>query len=172
VRRRSEGAIVLGLLADLHGRLDPRLAEVLAGVDRILVAGDTVDPSLLVRLEAIAPVLAVRGNNDRSPVLRRLPEFLIYESGGHRVLMTHDARDRRLPSKLRRTRPGILVVGHSHVPLSRRAGGLWTINPGSAGPKRFRLPRTAGTLRLSARPRLRLWDLERDAPFRWPQTVR
>ena len=162
---------MLGLVADLHGRLDPRLPAVLAGVDRILVAGDTVDESLLARLEEIAPVLAVRGNNDLSPGLRRLPEFLVYEGGVHRLLMTHDARDRRLPSELRRTQPGILVVGHSHVPLSRREDGLWTINPGSAGPKRFRLPRTAGTLRLSARPRLRLWDLERDAPFRWPRVV-
>ncbi len=162
----------LGLVADLHGRFDPLLPAVLAGVSRILVAGDTVDESLLLLLGRIAPVLAVRGNNDRSHGLRRLPEFLTCEAGGRRLLMTHDRKDPRLPFELQRVRPEILVVGHSHVPLSRRAGGLWTINPGSAGPKRFRLPRTAGTLRLSARPRLSLWDLERKAPFRWPRAVR
>lgn len=155
----------LGLVADLHGRFDPLLPAVLAGVERILVAGDTVDESLLARLEQIAPVLAVRGNNDHSPGLGRLPEFLVFEAAGHRLLVAHDARDRRLLRELRLARPDILVVGHSHVPLSRREGGLWTINPGSAGPRRFRLPRTAGTLSLAARPRLRLWDLERDAPF-------
>ncbi len=170
--RPVHGAVLLGLVADLHGRFDPLLPTVLAGVERILVAGDTVDESLLARLERIAPVLAVRGNNDHSPGLRRLPEFLTYEAGGHRLLMTHDARDRRLPIELQRFRPGILLVGHSHVPLSRREAGLWTINPGSAGPKRFRLPRAAGTLRLSARPRLVLWDLERDAPYRWPRALR
>ena len=166
------GTVLLGLVADLHGRFDPLLPAILSGVERILVAGDTVDESLLGRLGQIAPVLAVQGNNDHSPGLRRLPEFLSFEAGGHRLLMAHDARDRRLARELQRLRPGILVVGHSHRPLSHREGGLWTINPGSAGPKRFRLPRTAGTLRLSARPRLRLWDLERDAPFRWPRAVR
>ncbi len=169
---RAQGPVLLGLVADLHGRFDPRLPAVLAGVETILVAGDTVDESLLARLEQIAPVLAVRGNNDRSPGLRRLPEFLTWEAGGHLLLMTHDGRDRRLARELQRAEADILVVGHSHVPLSRREGGLWTINPGSAGPKRFRLPRTAGTLRLSGRPRLCLWDLERDAPFRWPRPVR
>ena len=157
-----------GLLADLHGRFDALLPKVLAGVEQILVAGDTVDHSLVLRLEAIAPVLAVRGNNDRSPALRRLPPFLTISAGGHVILMAHDRKDGRLRRELLRVRPSVLVVGHSHVPLSVREGGLWTINPGSAGPKRFHLPRTAATLRLGPRPRLRLWDLERDAPYRAP----
>ena len=158
-----------GLLADLHGRFDPLLPKVLAGVERILVAGDTVDDSLLLRLEAIAPVLAVRGNNDRGRALRRLPDVLATSAGGRLILMAHDRKDRRLRRELQRLRPSVLVVGHSHVPLSVREGGLWTINPGSAGPKRFRLPRTAAILRLGPRPRLRLWDLERDAPYRLPR---
>jgi putative phosphoesterase len=169
--RPPGGSVLLGVVADLHGRFDPLLPAVLAGVERILVAGDTVDEALLARLERIAPVLAVRGNNDHSPGLRRLPEFLTLEAAGRRLLMAHDARDRRLARELGRVRPDILIVGHSHMPLSRRESGLWTINPGSAGPKRFHLPRTAGTLRLSARARLRLWDLERNAAFRWPRSL-
>ena len=70
----------LGLVADLHGRFDPLLPKVLRGVARILVAGDIVDEALLGRLAAIAPVEAVRGNNDTSPGLMRLPEFLLVEA--------------------------------------------------------------------------------------------
>ena len=106
-----------GLLADLHGRFDPLLPKVLAGVERILVAGDILDDSLLRRLEAIAPVLAVRGNNDRSPALRLLPPFLTISAGGHTILMAHDRKDRRLGRELLRVRPSVLLVeiGRAHV---------------------------------------------------------
>jgi uncharacterized protein len=161
------GAVRLGLVADLHGRFDPLLPKVLAGVDQVLVAGDTVDPELLERLREIAPVRAVRGNNDHHPVLQALPEFLDLEAAGRRILVAHDRRDRRLPHWLDRGRPDVLVVGHSHRPLLLREGRLLTVNPGSAGPRRFRLPRTAGVLTVSrSRPaRVFLWDLDRDRPF-------
>jgi putative phosphoesterase len=164
----ARGAVRLGLVADLHGRFDPLLSKVLSGAERIICAGDTVDEALLGRLAAIAPVEAVRGNNDRSPGLLALPEFLELEAAGARILLVHDRKDVRLPRELARRRPDILVVGHSHLPLLRREGGLLVINPGSAGPKRFRLPRTAGVLTLvpTRPPRLALWDLDADAPFR------
>jgi uncharacterized protein len=164
----SRRAVRLGLVADLHARFDPLLPRVLSGVERILLAGDTVDEALLGRLAAIAPVEAVRGNNDKSPGLLGLSEFLEVEAAGTRILVVHDRKDVRLPRELARRRPDILVVGHSHVPLLRREGGLLVVNPGSAGPKRFRLPRTAGVLTLAPTraPRVALWDLEADAPFR------
>ena len=161
-------SVRLGLVSDLHGRFDPLLPEVLAGVERIVLAGDTVDEALLGRLAAIAPVDAVRGNNDLSPGLLALPEFLELEAAGVRILVAHDRKDRRLGLEIARRRPDLLVVGHSHQPLLARQGDLLIVNPGSAGPKRFRLPRTAGVLTLTRGrpPRVALWDLERDAPFR------
>jgi hypothetical protein len=156
----------IGLLADLHGRLDPLLGRVLSGVDRILVAGDVVDADLLDRLAEIAPVEAVRGNNDRTPALRRLPAWKRVAAAGYRILVLHDRNDPRLTLALAE-RPDILVVGHSHRPLIEAQDGLLVVNPGSAGPKRFRLPRTAGVLSLSRSGpcRVDLWDLERDAPY-------
>ena len=160
----------LGLVADLHGRFDPLLPKVLAGVDRILLAGDIVEDELLGRLASLAPLDAVRGNNDTSPSLLALPEFLLVEAAGLRILMAHDRRDRRLAREMARHQPHVLIVGHSHRPLVERDGPCLIVNPGSAGPKRFSLPRTAGTLTLrhGRRPIVRLWDLEQDAPFEVP----
>jgi putative phosphoesterase len=157
----------VGLVSDLHGRFDPLLPKVLRGVEGIVLAGDTVDETLLDRLREIAPVHAVRGNNDHSPGLLALPEFLELELGGVTVLVAHDRKDRRLPAALARSRPDVLVVGHSHLPLVAREGRLLVVNPGSAGPRRFRLPRTAGTMTLirGRAPRVSLWDLDRDAPY-------
>lgn len=158
----------IGLIADLHGRFDPLLPKVLAGVERILVAGDIVDESLLGRLAALAPVEAVRGNNDTSPGLMRLPEFLLVEAAGLRILMAHDRHDRRLPRELGRHAPDVLLVGHSHRPLVEHEGKLLVVNPGSAGPKRFSLPRSAGVLTVNREgtPSVRLWDLEADRALR------
>lgn len=160
----------LGLVADLHARFDPLLPKVLDRVERILLAGDTVDETLLDRLAEIAPVDAVWGNNDRSPGLLRLPEFRQLDAAGLRILLAHDRNDRRLRAEIERRRPDVLVVGHSHRPLLVREKGLLVVNPGSAGPKRFRLPRTAGVLTLmpGRAPRVSLWDLERDAPYPLP----
>jgi putative phosphoesterase len=171
VWRSSVTALRWGLVADLHGRFDPLLPKVLRGVARILVAGDIVDESLLGRLAAIAPIEAVRGNNDTSPGLMRLPEFLLVEAADHRILIAHDRRDARLSREVARHAPDVLIVGHSHRPLVEREAGLLVVNPGSCGPKRFSLPRTAGTLALAhgGTPRVALWDLEADRPFRLPK---
>jgi len=157
----------VGLVSDLHGCFDPLLPKVLRGVESIVLAGDTVDETLLERLREIAPLHAVRGNNDHSPGLLALPEFLDLELGGVKVLVAHDRKNRRLAAAIARSRPDVLIVGHSHQPLLARDGGLLIVNPGSAGPRRFRLPRTAGTMKLSPDrpPRVALWDLDRDAPY-------
>jgi putative phosphoesterase len=150
------------------------LPKVLRGVDGIVLAGDTVDEALLERLREIAPLHAVRGNNDRSPGLMALPELLELEVAGVRVLVAHDRKDRRLPAAIARTQPAVLVVGHSHQPLVAREGPLLVVNPGSAGPRRFRLPRTAGVMTLAPGrpPRISLWDLDRDKPFAIPSPRR
>ena len=126
-----------------------------------------MDETLLERLRALAPLHAVRGNNDHSSGLLSLPEFLELDLAGTRILVAHDRKDRRLPAAIARSRADVLVVGHSHQPLLAREGRMLIVNPGSAGPRRFRLPRTAGTMTLFAgrSPRVSLWDLDRDAPF-------
>ena len=162
--------MLVGLVSDLHGRFDPLLPKVLRGVERIVLAGDTVDQTLLDRLREIAPLHAVRGNNDHSAGLLALPELLDLSVDGVRILVAHDRRDRRLPAAIARSRPDVLVVGHSHRPLLVSEGDLLVVNPGSAGPRRFRLPRTAGTMALvrGRPPRVSLWDLDRDAPYPLP----
>jgi len=157
----------IGLVSDLHGRFDPLLPKVLRGVDHIVLAGDTVDETLLGPLRQIAPLHAVRGNNDLSPGLLLLPEFLELQLAGTRILVVHDRKDRRLPAAIARSRPDVLVVGHSHQPLLVKEGDLLVVNPGSAGPRRFRRPRTAGTMTLARGrpPHVSLWDLDRDAPY-------
>ncbi len=166
-KRATSRTLRVGLVSDLHGRFDPLLPKVLRGVERIVLAGDTVDETLLDRLREIAPLHAVRGNNDLSPGLLVLPELLDLEVEGVRILVAHDRKDRRLPAAIERSRPDVLVVGHSHQPLVAREGRLLVVNPGSAGPRRFRLPRTAGTMTLARGrpPRVALWDLDRDAPY-------
>jgi len=158
----------IGLVSDLHGRFDPLLPKLLRGVERILLAGDTVDDGLLRRLRDIAPLEAVRGNNDTSPSFMALPEFRDLEIEGVRILIAHDRHDRRLPAEIERVRPSVLVVGHSHKPLVSQEGALLVVNPGSAGPRRFNLPRTAGTMDLAAgrAPKVTLWDLDRDRRHR------
>lgn len=166
-KRGTSRTLRVGLVSDLHGRFDPLLPKVLRGVERIVLAGDTVDETLLDRLREIAPLHAVRGNNDHSPGLLSLPEFLELDLAGTRILVAHDRKDRRLPAAIERSRPDVLVVGHSHQPLVAREGRLLVVNPGSAGPRRFRLPRTAGTMTLARGrlPLVTLWDLDRDTPF-------
>ena len=159
--------MLLGLVADLHGRFDPLLPKVLAGVDRILVAGDIGTDAMRGQLGALAKVEAVRGNVDKAPGLLDLPEFRFVAAHDRRILVAHNLHDRRLPALLAQEKPDILIFGHSHRPLVTHRGDLLLVNPGSAGPKRFSLPRTAGVLRVEPGrpPMVALWDLERDAPF-------
>jgi len=150
----------VGLVSDTHGLLDPKLPEVLAGVDLILHAGDVVKPSILDALSAIAPVRAVRGNNDLVPALAAVPAFAVLDLAGLRALVLHDlgppARPHRQAAALvEQHRPRLVVHGHSHRPGHALVGGILFVNPGSAGPRRFSLPRTAATLEIQGR-RIRL----------------
>lgn len=143
----------IGIVSDTHGRVDPRLPELLAGCERILHAGDVMGAHVIEALEAIAPTAAVRGNNDRDSFGVRLPEVLVEEHQGLRILVIHELHrpDRLLPAARRAIEahdPGLVVYGHSHRPaLERRDGRVW-LNPGSAGPRRFKLPRTVALLDL------------------------
>lgn len=141
----------IGLVSDTHGLFDPKLADLFAGCDAILHAGDVVKAAVLAALGEIAPVTAVRGNNDEGASFAHLPETALVQLGSLTALVVHDlgARERPIPPArqiLARRRPEIVVHGHSHRPGSAVLDGTLFVNPGSAGPRRFSLPRTAAVL--------------------------
>jgi len=148
------GPVTLGLLADTHGWLDPALLEHFQGAAFVLHAGDVGDPEILTALEAVAPVVAVRGNIDGG-ALADLPLEALVEVAGRRVALRHIAGSPARPNAETRAlvesaRPDVLVVGHSHIPVAGRVGDLLWINPGAAGRHGFHDLRTAGLLRLDA----------------------
>jgi putative phosphoesterase len=128
----------IGLLSDTHGLLRPEALEALRGSDRIVHAGDIGGAAILDALAAIAPVVAVRGNNDRDAWAKRLPGIARVSAAGIRLLVIHDlAQLDRDPAA---DGVDVVVAGHSHRPSIERRGGVLYVNPGSAGPRRFRLP--------------------------------
>jgi putative phosphoesterase len=128
----------VGLISDTHGLMRPEALAALRGVDRIVHAGDVGAPEVLAALRRLAPVVAVRGNNDRGAWAERLPERATLTVGGRTLLVVHDRKVVRETTAVRRM--AAVVSGHSHKPaLEWRDGVLW-VNPGSAGPRRFSLP--------------------------------
>lgn len=134
----------IGLIADTHGLLRPEALAFLAGSHHILHAGDIGTPAILEALSALAPVTAVRGNNDTGAWAGLLPPTVHLALAGLSLCLHHDRNDiGPLPARTR-----VLVTGHSHRPLLQDEGGLLHINPGSAGRRRFTLPVAAGELRI------------------------
>lgn len=137
----------MGVISDTHGLLRPEAVRALRGASVIVHAGDIGGRQILDELSAIAPVTAVRGNNDREAWARHLPETAVMEVEGARLFVIHDlsalARDPRAEGF------AAVISGHSHQPLSTRRGGVLYFNPGSAGPRRFHLPVSLGMLRVS-----------------------
>jgi uncharacterized protein len=128
----------LGLISDTHDLLRPEALQALAGVDRILHAGDICSPGILDALAAIAPVTAVRGNNDRGAWAEMLAERETLRVDDVSILIVHDlATLRRHPPK---QAADVVVCGHSHRPMIETRDGVLYVNPGSAGPRRFKLP--------------------------------
>lgn len=160
----------VGLVSDTHGLVDPRLPALFRGCARVLHAGDLVRPEVLDALAGAAPVTAVRGNNDHGPTLERLPETVLLELGALRLLMVHDlgARERPVPPAaelIARHGPELVVHGHSHRPGAALRDGRLYVNPGSAGPRRFRLPRTVALLTVRGRRvAVTFLDLDGDPP--------
>lgn len=162
----------VGLVSDTHGLFDPKLRAVLRGVDLVLHAGDVARVSVLDALAELAPVRAVRGNVDDGPTLGSLPEAAVVPLGPVTALVLHDlgppARPNpRAAALLARHRPDLVVHGHSHRPGHAVVDGVLFVNPGSCGPRRFSLPRTAAVLTLDGRrARLALFDLAPERPVR------
>ncbi len=148
--------IRVGLLSDTHDVFDPKLETLFAGCGLILHGGDITRQPVLDALSAIAPVSAVRGNNDFGPFAEVLPELAAVALGNLPALLVHEVGSpaRPSPAVLRAlTRAGarLVVYGHSHRPSVTLHDGILFVNPGSAGPSRFRLPRTAALLEVQGR---------------------
>jgi uncharacterized protein len=116
----------------------------LRGSQHIIHAGDVGAPEILEQLTAIAPVTAVRGNVDTAAWARKLPETEVIEIGGISIYVLHDLAQLDLKPEAAGFR--VVISGHSHVPKQETRNGVLYFNPGSAGPRRFKLPVTIGRL--------------------------
>jgi len=134
----------IGVISDTHGLLRPEAVQALRGVDRIVHAGDIGSPDVLRGLEAIAPVTAVRGNNDHGPWAEKLPLTDVLDAGEALLYVIHDVK--ALDLDPRAAGIAAVIAGHSHRPLAEERDGVLFFNPGSAGPRRFRLPISLGHL--------------------------
>ena len=136
----------IGLISDTHGLVRPEALQLLRGCDHIVHAGDIVKPEILGALAAIAPLTAVKGNNDTGSWADTLPHDARVKVGELTIYVVHDIAD--VPGDVG---ADVVVTGHSHKPQVRRQGGVLFVNPGSAGPRRFKLPVTAGELAIDGR---------------------
>jgi uncharacterized protein len=134
----------VGLISDTHGLLRPEATAFLAGSDHIVHAGDVGDPAILDALAAIAPVSAIRGNVDTDAWAAPLPETTRLTIGGVALYVLHDVTALDLKPHAHGIR--VVVYGHSHKPSVTERDDVLYVNPGSAGPRRFRLPITAAEL--------------------------
>ena len=129
----------IGVISDTHGLLRPEALAVLEGCERIIHAGDIGKPQVLAALRAIAPLDVIRGNIDDGDWAEDLPERLELVHGGVRLYVLHDLKTLDFDPASRGI--GVVISGHSHKPgIDRRDDGVLYLNPGSAGPRRFKLP--------------------------------
>ena len=132
------GVPTLGVISDTHGLVRPEALAALAGVERIVHAGDIGSRDVLEALERVAPVTAVRGNNDRGDWAKKIPETEVVEVGGVSLYLLHDLHE--LDLEPRTAGFAAIISGHSHQPKVEERDGVLYLNPGSAGPRRFKLP--------------------------------
>ncbi len=128
----------VGLISDTHGLLRPEAVAFLRGSDHIVHAGDIGDPNILKQLAALAPVTAVRGNNDRGAWAKAIPVADVLQAENVRIYVIHDIAELDVDPAAAGYQ--VVVSGHSHKPAVRERGGVLYVNPGSAGPRRFKLP--------------------------------
>jgi len=136
--------ILIGVVSDTHGLLRPEAITALRGSDHIIHAGDVGSPEILDKLSTIAPVTAVRGNVDKGAWTCNLPGTQVLELGGISLYVLHDLA--QLDLKPKAAGFAVVVSGHSHIPKRETRDGVLYFNPGSAGPRRFKLPVTIGKL--------------------------
>jgi putative phosphoesterase len=153
VNSMAENPIIIGVISDTHSLLRPEAVEALRGSNRILHAGDVGNSAILKALAQIAPVTAIRGNVDNEPWARSLPATEVVEIGGISIYILHNLAQLDLKPEAAGFR--VVIYGHSHQPKIEEKkiegkNGVLYFNPGSAGPRRFRLPVSVGRLTITA----------------------
>lgn len=144
---------VIGLISDTHGLMRPEALAALKGSDLIIHAGDVGRPEILEELRSIAPTVAVRGNIDNGGWSAELPETAVARAGPVSIYILHDVHQLDFDPA---GKYDIVVSGHSHKLARTERDGVLYLNPGSAGPRRFRLPITVARLDLGQSP----WRVE------------
>jgi putative phosphoesterase len=134
----------IGLVSDTHDLLRPEVLAYLRGSDHIVHAGDICGPQVLQALAALAPLTAVRGNNDQGSWASALRETETVVLAGVTIHVLHDLKELVLPPAAQ-----VVVTGHSHKPAVQERDGVLYVNPGSAGPRRFKLPISAAELQIA-----------------------
>jgi putative phosphoesterase len=135
---------VIGLISDTHGLIRPQALEVLAGVELIVHAGDIGKSEVVAALKAISPVCAIKGNNDTGAWAKPLPETQLIRTGDASLFIIHNVKELDCNPISRGYQ--VIISGHSHKPSITRRDGVLFVNPGSAGPRRFKLPVAVGKL--------------------------
>jgi putative phosphoesterase len=138
--------VIVGIISDTHGLLRPEAVELLHGSAHIIHAGDIGAPGIIPTLEKIAPVTAIRGNVDTQTWARRFAETEVVELGGVTIYVIHDVNALDLNPKAAGF--DAVISGHSHQPKQEVKDGVLYFNPGSAGPKRFKLPVCVGRMEI------------------------
>lgn len=144
----------LGILSDTHGHLPVQVHSLFAEVDAILHAGDIGNDNILLELQTIAPVIAVRGNMDRSGATASYQDFLVTSFDGVPFLLVHDLGfpptviKKRIQEMIRKYAPQVVVFGHTHKPYLRYLGNILYFNPGSAMSGRAGKPESVGILEI------------------------
>ena len=146
--------MLVGVVSDTHGYLNPRVTELLRGDDHILHAGDIGDAGIIEELSNIAPVTAVRGNNDRTGPESLFPEEETLALDGRKIYLTHIVKvpkgpDHRSMEIYNNTGVDLVVFGHSHIALQQQLGQVLFFNPGAAGKRRFKVVPSIGLLELT-----------------------
>jgi uncharacterized protein len=141
-----ERTLRVGVISDTHGLLRPQASAFIRGCDHILHGGDIGSAQILEQLASLAPVTAVRGNNDTHAWAASLPDTRLVELAGVRLYVIHDLNELRIDPGAAAVR--VVVCGHSHLPSLSERGGVIYLNPGSAGPRRFRLPVSVAEIRI------------------------
>jgi len=144
VRKRSGQVSRIGLISDTHNLVRPEALAWLAGCDAIIHAGDICNQAVIDALSSIAPLTVVRGNNDTGEWAAPIPLHATLDVQQVKIHVVHDTAE--VPRDLRDRDVRVVVTGHSHKPLIVERDGMLFVNPGSAGPRRFKLPISAGML--------------------------